>query len=150
MTSKSNGARAAVTVVRANAADIADQTAGLLSRWVERSRLDGSCAVEVVLGVALDQADACAMRQAAEAVVTDPINSRIRQWLAERPKNREFCELTALCRDYNGWATSSGMPRITEKMLSLRLKALGLEQRAHSRTRRSEFRLALDEGRDAL
>jgi hypothetical protein len=144
------GVRAAVTLVRASAAELVEQVAGVLSRWVDRSGLDDSRVVGVVLGVALDPGDASAMRQAAEAAVADHINIRIRWWLSERPFPPEFHEVRGLCCEHNAWAAAKGLPTLSENMLSRRLIKLGFEQRDNPKTRRSEFWLVIAEGRNAL
>jgi hypothetical protein len=135
------GAR--VGVIRAPAADLPDQTAATVRRWIERSGIAASRSVEVVLGVSLLSADTAAMRQAAEAAVADAVTARIRRWLSEREAGRSFEGLRDLHAEFCSWASRNDVAPVSEKLLSQRLAALGFEHRYHSRTRRSEFWLAV-------
>jgi hypothetical protein len=142
----SAGAR--VGLVRAPAADLPDQTAVTLRRWIERSEIAASQSVEVVLGVSLLSADIAAMRQAAEAAVGDAITARIRRWLNERKQivgGDGLVRLRDLHCDYATWAARNDVPPLSGKSLSQRLVLLGFEHRKHPRTRQSLFWLGLNQ-----
>ena len=136
-----NGGGARVGIVRAPAADLPSTLAAMGQRWIESRAIEPSRPVDALMGFG-SSTDIVAMRQAAAAAVTDAVTARIRWWLGERKAGSAFEDLCSLHSELCAWAARNGVPAISQKRLSQRLKTLGFEQRYHSRTRRSQFWLA--------